>query len=115
MRTLRVVPIITVDDIATARSAYTAVLGLVEVMDHGWICTLAEPGGRHQLSLMTTDATAPVSPQVSVEVDDVVEAYAIAQQQGLEIVYPLQDEEWGVRRFFFRDPGGTVTNVLSHR
>jgi hypothetical protein len=27
----------------------------------------------------------------------------------------LQDEEWGVRRFFVRDPNGRVVNVLSHR
>jgi catechol 2,3-dioxygenase-like lactoylglutathione lyase family enzyme len=33
---------------------------------------------------------------------------------GVEIVHPLSDEEWGVRRFFFRDPSGNVVNVLSH-
>ena len=115
MQVLRVVPVVTVDDVAVASSAYAAVLGLIEVMNHGWICTLAEPDGRHQLSLMTIDATAPLNPAVSVEVDDPDQAYANAQAQGLEIVHPLQDEEWGVRRFFFRDPGGTVINVLSHR
>jgi len=33
---------------------------------------------------------------------------------GLQIVHPLSDEEWGVRRFFFADPSGNVVNVLSH-
>ena len=33
---------------------------------------------------------------------------------GLEIVYPLTDEPWGVRRFFVRDPDGTVINVAQH-
>ncbi|GAA3115372.1 hypothetical protein GCM10017687_30790 [Streptomyces echinatus] len=28
---------------------------------------------------------------------------------------PPTDEEWGVRRFFVRDPDGRVVNVLSHR
>lgn len=28
------------------------------------------------------------------------------QEDGAEIVYPLHDEEWGVRRFFVRDPDG---------
>ena len=33
---------------------------------------------------------------------------------GLEMVHPLSDEEWGVRRFFFADATGNVINVLSH-
>ena len=37
-----------------------------------------------------------------------------ASRGGHEIVYPLTDEEWGVRRFFVRDPGGVVVNVMSH-
>jgi uncharacterized glyoxalase superfamily protein PhnB len=33
---------------------------------------------------------------------------------GAEIVHPLTDEPWGVRRFFVRDPSGKVVNVLTH-
>jgi hypothetical protein len=29
-------------------------------------------------------------------------------------VHPLTDEPWGVRRFFVRDPSGSVLNILSH-
>jgi len=42
-------------------------------------------------------------------------AHALLSGTGAEIVHPLQDEEWGVRRFFVRDPNGRVVNVLSHR
>jgi len=42
-------------------------------------------------------------------------AYERANASGAEIVHPLQDEEWGVRRFFVRTSGGHVVNVLSHR
>ena len=45
---------------------------------------------------------------------DVDAAYASAQRLGCEIVHPLTDEPWGVRRFFVRDPSGHVLNVLSH-
>ena len=38
-----------------------------------------------------------------------------AVERGFEIAYPLRDEEWGVRRFMLREPGGTIVNVLSHR
>ena len=51
---------------------------------------------------------------MSIEVDDVDAAYRAAVDAGLQIVHPLSDEEWGVRRFFFADPSGNVVNVLSH-
>jgi uncharacterized glyoxalase superfamily protein PhnB len=37
------------------------------------------------------------------------------RERGAEIVHPLQDEEWGTRRFLVRDPNGRVVNVVSHR
>ncbi|MFI0938162.1 VOC family protein [Streptomyces sp. NPDC021020] len=94
---------------------FYGLIGLEPVMDHGWIMTFAssaEPAA--QLSVMSADATAPVNPDISVEVDDVDEVYARVLRSGAEIVHPLQDEEWGVRRFFVRDPSGKVVNVLSH-
>jgi len=94
---------------------YQRVLGLEPVMDHGWIVTLADPQRPSaQLSLMTHDETAPVLPAVSVQVDDVDAAYAAAVAEGAQIVHPLTDEPWGVRRFFVRDPDGNVVNVLAH-
>lgn len=108
-------PVITVTDLEASRDAYVSALGLREVMNHGWIVTLADDDLRHQVSLMTRDATAPVNPTVSVEVDDVDAAHQAAVDAGLRIVHPLSDEEWGVRRFFFADPAGNVVNVLSHR
>ena len=115
MSVRRVVPILTVDDIDAARDGYVRTLGLVEVMNHGWIVTLADAERNHQVSLMTRDLTAAVNPTVSVEVDDVDAAHRDAVAAGLEIVHPLSDEEWGVRRFFFADGAGNVVNVLSHR
>jgi uncharacterized glyoxalase superfamily protein PhnB len=34
--------------------------------------------------------------------------------RGFEVVYPLTDEPWGIRRFFVRDPRGTVISILAH-
>lgn len=91
-------------------------LGLEEVMDLGWIRTLAcAENPAAQLSLVTEDRTAPVVPDLSIEVENVDAAYAAMRDRGAEIVHPLTDEEWGVRRFFVRDPDGRVVNVLSHR
>ena len=79
------------------------------------IVTFAAPGTpAAQISVMRQDATASVVPDASIEVDDVDVAHAAAQRLGCEIVHPLTDEPWGVRRFFVRDPSGKVLNILSH-
>lgn len=116
MNVERIVPDLTSRSLADAKSFYRRVLGLEPVMDHGWIVTLADPNQPGaQISLATHDETAPVVPNVSVQVGDVDAAYAAAVHAGAEIVHPLTDEPWGVRRFFVRDPDGHVINVLSHR
>ena len=51
---------------------------------------------------------------MSIEVADSGAAHADAVARGLDIVYPLTDEPWGVRRFFVREPSGKVVNVASH-
>jgi catechol 2,3-dioxygenase-like lactoylglutathione lyase family enzyme len=116
MRIRRVVPDIQTHRMAESRAFYTGVLGLEETMDMGWIVGFASPSNETaQLQLLTADATASVTPQVSVEVDDVDSAWKRAQDGGHEIVHPLTDEPWGVRRFFVRDPNGVVINVMTHR
>ncbi|MEU8775423.1 VOC family protein [Streptomyces sp. NPDC048606] len=115
MAVRRVVPNVQSQAVRESREFY-GLLGFEEVMNHGWIMTLASPSHpAAQISFMTADLTAPVAPDLSVEVDDVDAAYALMRERGAEIVHPLRDEEWGVRRFFVRDPSGRVINVLSHR
>ncbi|MGW4607215.1 VOC family protein [Streptomyces sp. NPDC004532] len=115
MAVLRVVPNIRSEAAQESREFY-GLLGFEEVMNHGWIMTLASPSSPSaQISVMTSDKTAPVTPDISVEVDNVDAAYAVMRESGVEILHPLQDEEWGVRRFFVRDPSGRVVNVLGHR
>lgn len=113
MRIERIVPDLTVADLPEAVRQHTEILGLRAVMDLGWIVTLADEAG-HQVSLITTDATAPVNPDVSVFVDDVNGAYEAARASSVEILHPLSEEEWGVRRFFYRDSAGRVVNAGSH-
>jgi len=114
MKIERIVPALTVGDLAEAVRMHTEVLGLQVVMDLGWVVILGDDDG-HQLLLMTTDATAPVNPDVSVFVDDVGAAYDAAVAAGADIVHPLSDEPWGVTRFFYRDGSGRVINVGMHR
>jgi predicted enzyme related to lactoylglutathione lyase len=109
-------PVFQADDPGAARGFYADVLGMEVAMDMDWIVIHADPANpAAQIGLMREDATAPVPPDVSIEVDDVDAAHAAAVRLGYEIVHPLSDEPWGVRRFFVRDPAGTVVNILSHR
>ncbi|MEU4476299.1 VOC family protein [Micromonospora sp. NPDC023888] len=111
----RIIPDLKSTSLGPAKAFYTQVLGLQVVMDHGWIVTLADPERPHvQLSLMTHDATAPVVPVASIQVDDVEASYQAARAAGAEIVHELTEEPWGVRRFFVRDPDGHVINILAH-
>ncbi|WP_435216379.1 VOC family protein [Streptomyces sp. bgisy034] len=101
--------------IATGRDFY-GLLGFEEVMDMGWVTTMASPANPSaQISFFTEERTGPVVPDLSVEVEDVDAVYTRVLASGAEIVRELRDEEWGVRRFFVRDPGGRVVNVLTHR
>lgn len=116
MSVRRIVPNLTSPEPAASRGFYEEVLGLDVVMDHGWIVTFAAPDRpTAQLSVISADATAPVDPDISIEVDDVDRAYAAARRFGCEVLHPLTDEPWGVRRFFVREPTGRVVNVLGHR
>jgi predicted enzyme related to lactoylglutathione lyase len=111
----RVVPNFRSADPAGSRAFYERVLGLELGMDMGWIVTFVSPDNpTAQVGLIRADATAPVHPDASVEVADVDAAHARAVDHGCEIVHPLTDEPWGVRRFFVRDPNGVVVNVMSH-
>lgn len=113
MDLLRAVPILTVSDVEAAVREYSGLLGLDVLMNLGWVATLGTHSGA-QFSVMDIDQSAPCNPEMSVEVPDVDESYRRAQDSGAEIVHPLQDEDWGVRRFFVRTSAGHVVNVLSH-
>jgi catechol 2,3-dioxygenase-like lactoylglutathione lyase family enzyme len=111
----RIIADLPVADLEAAKGFYTDYLGLrTEEFNLGWVARYASPETGAHLQLVTRDASAPESPLISVLVDDVDDAYAQAQERGLEIVHPLTTEPWGVRRFFVRAPDGTVINMVHH-
>ena len=98
---------------AETRDFFVDLFGFEVAMDMGWVVTVASPSNPSvQVTIVSGDDMA--APGISIEVGDVDAVHAKAVERGLEIAYPLRDEEWGVRRFMLRDPSGTVVNVLSH-
>jgi catechol 2,3-dioxygenase-like lactoylglutathione lyase family enzyme len=96
------------------RDFFVGLLGFEPAMDLGWVMTVASPDNPSaQVTIISNDD--PAAPGISVGVDDVDAVHARAIELGYEIAYPLRDEDWGVRRFMLREPGGTTVNVVSHR
>ena len=115
MRVIRIMPDLHVADIDAAKGFYTDYLGLeIEEFNLGWVARYTSPETGTRVQLVTTDASAPLNPAMSVHTPDVDEAYEEAQRRGYDIVVPLRTEEWGVRRFYVRAPDGTVINIVQH-
>jgi catechol 2,3-dioxygenase-like lactoylglutathione lyase family enzyme len=111
----RIKPNILSEDFDKSRAFYNDVIGLDGGDGLDWIIFFGTDQREVQLSVMKLDIKAHIHPDISIEVDDVDAVFERAQAARAEIVYPLTDEEWGLRRFFVRDPNGAVINVTEHR
>jgi catechol 2,3-dioxygenase-like lactoylglutathione lyase family enzyme len=112
----RIVPDIASDRMDESREFYVGFLGLEMAMNMGWIMTFVSPANpTAQVTVLQRKASSEPHPDMTVEVSDVDAVHRRALDRGLEIVYPLTHEPWGVRRFFVVDPNGVVLNVMSHR
>ena len=115
MKVKRIVANIGVGDPSLARVFYQEVLGLDLLMDHGWIKTYgSEQAMPVQQSFASEGGSGTAIPALSIEVDDVDQAYARMRDAGFIAEYGPIDEPWGVRRFYVRDPFGKLVNILAH-
>ena len=80
----RVVPDITTQRLQESREFYVGLLGFAVAMDMDWVVNLVSPvNPTAQVILMTRDATAPVQPQMSIEVADVDAVHQQAVDRGV--------------------------------
>jgi catechol 2,3-dioxygenase-like lactoylglutathione lyase family enzyme len=115
----RAVPNLVVEDAEAAKAFFHGFLGFDVAMDEPGFVMYRSPSNP---TAQITTADLHVEGQdrgikdatLSVEVEDAAALHEQARREGLEIVYPLTDEPWGVRRFFVRAPGGHVINVAQH-
>jgi len=115
MKVKRLVANFATPDPARAAVFYKDILGLDLLMDHGWIQTYGSQAGMTvQLSFASEGGSGTPVPELSVEVDDVNEAFERMEAAGFAIEYGPVDEPWGVRRFYVRDPFGKLVNILAH-
>lgn len=112
----RIVANIKTTDLPKADVFYQDILGLEILMDHDWIKTLGnEEEAKVQISFATQGGNDTEVPDFSIEVNNVDEIYEKMKNSQFEIAYKITDEDWGVRRFFVKDPFGKLINILSHK
>jgi catechol 2,3-dioxygenase-like lactoylglutathione lyase family enzyme len=115
MTVKRIVANIAVADTARARQFYGEVLGLSELMNHGWITTYGSGAEMQvQVSVAVEGGSGTPVPDLSVEVDNLEEVLQRVQQAAIPVEYGPAEEPWGVRRFYVRDPFGKLINILTH-
>jgi len=118
----RAVPIVRTTDPDATRAFYVDVLGFEVAMEHTGFLMLRSPEIASSQVIISWPVEHALDQQVhladmSVDVGDpavVDAAHAAAVANGWEIVHPLTDESWGMRRCFVREPSGTVVNVAAH-
>src|SRR5690606_5178991 len=115
MAVRRTVANIAAGDPAAAKRFYGDLLGLDVAVDFGWIVTYAtDAEARVQVSIMGEGGSGTPVRDLSIEVDDVDAVLERPITLGFTVEYGPADEEWGVRRFFTRDPYGRLVNILTH-
>ncbi|MCS3532153.1 VOC family protein [Chryseobacterium sp. JUb7] len=112
----RMVTNIKTDDLSKADIFYHEILGLETVMDYGWIKTFGnDEESKVQISFAIQGGNNTEVPDFSIEVDNVDEIYQKCKDSDFEIIYDLTNEDWGVRRFYVKDPFGNSVNILQHQ
>jgi len=114
----RIVPNIYSNNIEESKRFYTEFLEMDLAMDMDWILTFVSKENKTaQISIFRNDQNRPLDNSViflSIEVTDIDKWYEKAKRQRIEIVYPITNESWGVRRFFVKDNNGVTINLLTH-
>ena len=113
----RIVPNITSTKFEESKQFYRDFLGLTLAMDMDWILTFASSTNQTaQISIVKGENVSGHTSDItlSIEVSDLDILHEKAQALNYEIVYPITNEPWGVRRFFVKDPNGVTINLMTH-
>jgi catechol 2,3-dioxygenase-like lactoylglutathione lyase family enzyme len=112
----RIHPYVESPDPQIARNFYTRVFGLEAAMEEPVVNLRSQQAPSAQLIVTPRGMETP-QPVFGIDVGDgsaVDTVHERVRAAGMRIVYPLTNEPWGVRRFFFEDPDGSIVNVLAH-
>jgi predicted enzyme related to lactoylglutathione lyase len=113
MAVTRIVANLTAPDPLALARFYEEVFKLDLPHDMGWIAFLTKDATQKiELHTASQGGSGTELPVISIGVDDLDATAAAVRAAGADIVYGPISEEWGLRRFFFRDPAGNLVNVV---
>jgi len=112
-------PIIVTPALRECRDFWISKLGFELVFEADWFILLQADGA--SLAFMSPDhPSAPPGPEpfsgtgmcFELQVEDAAAAYEEARARGLQVDYPLTQEDFGQLRFGFSDPSGLWVDVV---
>ena len=113
MAVTRIVANLNAPDPTRLAKFYEEVFDLDVPFDMGWIAFLSRDSTQKiELHTASQGGSGTELPVISIGVEDLDAAEAAVRAAGVEVVYGPATEEWGLRRFFFRDPAGNLVNVV---
>ena len=113
MAVTRIVANLSAQNPAALAKFYQEIFGLDMPFDMGWISFLERDSTQKiELHCASQGGNGTELPVISIGVEDLDAIEVAVRHAGAEIVYGPVREDWGLRRFFFRDPGGNLVNVV---
>lgn len=113
MAVTRIVANLTAPDPIRLARFYEKVFELDLPFDMGWITFLSKDTTQKiELHTASQGGSGTDLPVISIGVDDLDAIMAAVLAAGGQVVYGPAMEDWGLRRFFFRDPAGNLVNVV---
>ena len=105
---------ILVADLARAREFYVGSLGLEILMEEPGYLRVGGSGGFH-LGIEEGDPACVGAPgiEIAIEVDDVDRRYREMVAAGVTFAGPPEEQPWGARHAWFRDPDGYRLSILT--
>ena len=113
MGVTRIVANLNAPDPPALAQFYAEIFRLDLELDMGWISFLGNASTQKiELHTASEGGSGTELPSISIGVDDLEATLAAVQAAGVQVVYGPKTEDWGLRRFFFRDPAGNLVNVV---
>jgi lactoylglutathione lyase len=103
-----------VSDLERTWRFYVDVLGLVPLVhDDGYMRIGGTDGFAIGFELGSPEAVGASGIEIVIEVDDVDTRYEQLRRVGVEFDGPPEDQEWGARHVWLRDPDGYRLSIFS--
>lgn len=113
MAVTRIIANLTAPNPIALAQFYKRVFELNLPHDMGWIAFLnSDATQKIELHTASQGGGGTELPVISIGVSDLEATEAAVRAAGADVVYGPVTEEWGLRRFYFRDPAGNLVNVV---